>query len=72
MGLPTERTCELPMNMTTVIEGTEVTPIDANHCPGACMFLLKTKATAQRKGQVCSHQPHSHSILHCFGHRRFV
>ena len=72
MGLSTERICELPLDVTTVVEGTEVTPIDANHCPGACMFLLKTKATAQRKGQVCSCQPHSDSISHCFDYRRFV
>lgn len=30
------------MNKPMVIEGTEVTLLDANHCPGAAMFLIKT------------------------------
>ncbi|GAB4818508.1 hypothetical protein N2152v2_005554 [Parachlorella kessleri] len=31
----------LPMDETVTIAGVEVTPVDANHCPGACMFLFK-------------------------------
>ena len=52
MGMPPERICELEMDKPKLIEGTEVTPIDANHCPGACMFLLKTKGGPSRRGQV--------------------
>ena len=52
MGMPPERICELEMDKPKLIEGAEVTPIDANHCPGACMFLIKTKATSDRKAQV--------------------
>lgn len=54
MGLPSERICEVPLNKPVEIEGTEVTAICANHCPGACMFLFKVKGSAERKAQVSS------------------
>lgn len=31
----------LPLNITTTIENVKVTAIDANHCPGAVMFLFQ-------------------------------
>ncbi|XP_055858412.1 DNA cross-link repair 1A protein isoform X2 [Episyrphus balteatus] len=31
----------LSLNITTIIEGVQVTAIDANHCPGAVMFLFQ-------------------------------
>lgn len=52
MGMPAERICAIPLNETRVIEGTEVTPIDANHCPGACMFLFRLKPGADGKRQA--------------------
>eukprot|EP00041_Stephanoeca_diplocostata_P036670 m.1347437 g.1347437 ORF g.1347437 m.1347437 type:complete len:599 (-) comp24912_c0_seq6:3797-5593(-) len=35
----------LPLNKTTVIEEVEVTPIDANHCPGAVCFHFHDRRT---------------------------
>ncbi|KAF9625607.1 hypothetical protein IFM89_024380 [Coptis chinensis] len=32
---------ELPLNQTVLIDGCEVTLIDANHCPGAVQFLFR-------------------------------
>lgn len=52
MGMPAERICEIPMDKLSVIEGHEVVPIDANHCPGACMFLIRTKGTLLKRSQV--------------------
>jgi DNA cross-link repair 1A protein len=41
MSLPPGIVHPLPLDEPTLICGVEVTPIDANHCPGACMFLFK-------------------------------
>eukprot|EP00884_Botryococcus_braunii_P004419 jgi/Botrbrau1/13979/Bobra.117_2s0009.1 len=46
MGLPAARICPLKLDMPVVIDGVEVVLIDANHCPGACMFLFKVPARA--------------------------
>lgn len=59
MGLPAARICALPLNETAVIEGTEVTPIDANHCPGACMFLFRLRPDAGGRRQVSRPTAHS-------------
>ena len=50
--MPSERIVQIPMDKVTVIEGHHVIPIDANHCPGACMFLIKTKGTLLKSSQV--------------------
>ena len=34
----------LPMNQPQIINGIEVTCLDANHCPGSVMFLFKLKS----------------------------
>ena len=41
MGLRPQVLRPLELNTPTVIDGTEVTAIDANHCPGAVCFLFK-------------------------------
>jgi len=50
--MPQDKIREVPMNEVSLIEGARVTPIDANHSPGACMFLIQTKATKECKSQV--------------------
>lgn len=35
------------MNSTCIISGVEVTALDANHCPGSCMFLFKSLRTGE-------------------------
>jgi DNA cross-link repair 1A protein len=41
MGLGPPTVVPLQLNVRVVIEGIGVTPLDANHCPGACMFLFE-------------------------------
>ena len=52
MRMPQDKIREIPMDKVSLIEGSRVTPINANHSPGACMFLIQTKATAEQKSQV--------------------
>jgi DNA cross-link repair 1A protein len=40
----------VPMNTPTVIQEVEVTLLDANHCPGAAMWLFRL-----RNGKVFLH-----------------
>ena len=41
MGIPAQRVQPLQMGRATEIDGVHVTPLDANHCPGAAMFLFR-------------------------------
>ncbi|CAO2825368.1 unnamed protein product [Amaranthus hypochondriacus] len=41
IGVQSDFVYPLPMNETVLIDGCEVTLIDANHCPGAVQFLFK-------------------------------
>ena len=41
MGLRPERICPLPMDRELDVNGVKVTLVDANHCPGAVMFLFQ-------------------------------
>ncbi|KAI3427032.1 hypothetical protein D9Q98_006974 [Chlorella vulgaris] len=45
MGIRVDLICILPLDQPTTICGVEVTPLDANHCPGACMFLFKVPSS---------------------------
>lgn len=56
MGLPAERVIELDMDIPIKIDGVEVTLMDANHCPGACMMLFKVP---------CKGQPNTPSKVIC-------
>ena len=40
LGLPEHKLVVLPMNTLTAVNGIEVLLLDANHCPGSCMFLF--------------------------------
>ena len=52
IGVDSKFIRELNLNQPTIIEGVEVTLLDANHCPGSVMFLLKLPVT-------------NTNILHC-------
>ncbi|CAN1351544.1 DNA ligase 6 [Linum perenne] len=41
LGVPQQFVFALPMRETVIIDGSEVTLVDANHCPGAVQFLFK-------------------------------
>ena len=41
LSVPLEKLFILELNQPTAIEGVRVTAIEANHCPGACMFLFE-------------------------------
>lgn len=49
-GLPADRVCALPLDVPTVVDDlgmpVRVTPIDANHCPGAVMLLFEVPGKA--------------------------
>lgn len=59
MGLPEDRISALPLNTPTCVEGVEVTPLCANHCPGAVMLhffepknsLSSSSASSSSKGR---------------------
>ncbi|KAK9806253.1 hypothetical protein WJX72_007365 [[Myrmecia] bisecta] len=57
MGMPPERIIPLPMDEPLEIDGVTVTLIDANHCPGSCMFLfqLPYKAASPSSPRVILH-----------------
>ena len=41
LGVAASQMVTLPMNAPTVIRGAHVTPLDANHCPGAVLLLFE-------------------------------
>ncbi|KAL9231305.1 hypothetical protein vseg_006547 [Gypsophila vaccaria] len=43
LGVSPEYVVKLPTNVTVIIDGVEVTLIDANHCPGAVQFLFSVE-----------------------------
>ena len=43
-GVKQSAVVPVPMNAPTVIEDVEVTLFDANHCPGAAMWLFRLKS----------------------------
>ena len=51
-GLKAPVVVPLALNERVVIEGVGVTPLDANHCPGACMFLFEVPKKGGGKTQV--------------------
>lgn len=55
LGLPQDLLRPLVMNVTVEVDGTLVTPIDANHCPGACMFLFQIKQPGSFSRHVVLH-----------------
>jgi hypothetical protein len=44
IGLPPGLVHPLALDEAVTVSGVEVTPLDANHCPGACMFLFRVPA----------------------------
>ncbi|CAA7030310.1 unnamed protein product [Microthlaspi erraticum] len=44
LQVPSQFVFPLPMNQIVAIDGSEVSLIDANHCPGAVQFLFKVKS----------------------------
>jgi hypothetical protein len=44
LRIPAHCVRALPMDTPVTVEGVSVTLIDANHCPGAVLFLFRTKA----------------------------
>ncbi len=41
IGVPADRLQIIPLNETVIIDGVQVTFIDANHCPGSVMILFE-------------------------------
>ncbi|XP_050227399.1 DNA ligase 6 isoform X2 [Mercurialis annua] len=44
LNVPSQFVYPLNLNETVIIDGSEVTLIDANHCPGAVQFLFRVKS----------------------------
>ena len=43
LGVTPDRLVVLPMDRGTEVDGALVTPIDANHCPGAVLLLFQLR-----------------------------
>lgn len=52
MGIRPDLIRILPLDLPTTICGVEVVPIDANHCPGAVMFLFRVPPPPGSKKQA--------------------
>ncbi|KAK9832766.1 hypothetical protein WJX84_012067 [Apatococcus fuscideae] len=55
MGMPPERVVPLQLESPISIDGVTVTLIDANHCPGAVMFLFQIPARQGSPAQLILH-----------------
>eukprot|EP00257_Ricinus_communis_P020858 XP_015580202.1 DNA ligase 6 [Ricinus communis] len=45
LNVPSQFVYPLPLNDTVIIDGSEITLIDANHCPGAVQLLFKVRSS---------------------------
>lgn len=63
LGVPDEYLNVLPMDTPVYVEGIKVTLIDANHCPGAVLFVFEGQHTAPSSPHRGSGRPFRY--LHC-------
>jgi hypothetical protein len=47
LGVPAERFQVLPLNKRVTVDGVGVTLVDANHCPGAVMFIFDLPVSSE-------------------------
>ncbi|CAI0450959.1 unnamed protein product [Linum tenue] len=50
LRIPKQFVFPLPLRETALLDGSEVTLVDANHCPGAVQFLFKVPAKSSTTG----------------------
>ena len=64
MGMPPQVLRPLDLDVPTVIDGVEVTPICANHCPGAVCFLFKIPSTRSGEPGTTAQTVPQQTVLH--------
>ena len=64
MGMPPQVLRPLDLDVPTVIDGVEVTPICANHCPGAVCFLFKIPSTRSGEPGNTAQTVPQQTVLH--------